>query len=156
MHWNKSNHCSSSALAAPHHSSKWLRAGCRAAAGGGGSHGSERLGWMAASSRCSVLGSGKVNIAGNRWAHTQRFLKPLTCNFLLLFQMHVAELLVSHGASLNAKTFLDETPIGIFTPHSISAPGGGLKKQISYLSRVSFPDFSVNASVSMSLFCCSC
>lgn len=33
---------------------------------------------------------------------------------LLLFQMHVAELLVSHGASLNAKTFLEETPIGVF------------------------------------------
>lgn len=34
--------------------------------------------------------------------------------------MHVAELLVSHGASLNAKTFLEETPIGIFTPkHSL-------------------------------------
>lgn len=26
--------------------------------------------------------------------------------------MHVAELLASHGASLNAKTFLEETPIG--------------------------------------------
>lgn len=39
---------------------------------------------------------------------------------LLWFQMHVAELLVSHGASLNAKTFLEETPIGIFTPkHSL-------------------------------------
>lgn len=35
---------------------------------------------------------------------------------MLLFQMHVAELLVSHGASLNAKTFLEETPIGTFTP----------------------------------------
>lgn len=45
--------------------------------------------------------------------------------------MHVAELLVSHGASLNAKTFLEETPIGIFTPqHSlINTPeGGGVKK----------------------------
>ncbi|XP_038156023.1 protein phosphatase 1 regulatory inhibitor subunit 16B [Cyprinodon tularosa] len=28
-------------------------------------------------------------------------------------QMHVAELLVSHGASLNAKTFLEETPIDL-------------------------------------------
>lgn len=33
--------------------------------------------------------------------------------------MHVAELLVSHGASLNAKTFVEETPIGIFTLLSI-------------------------------------
>lgn len=30
--------------------------------------------------------------------------------------MDVAELLVSHGASLNAKTFLEETPIGRSTP----------------------------------------
>lgn len=30
--------------------------------------------------------------------------------------MHVAELLASHGASLNVKTFLEETPIGILTP----------------------------------------
>ncbi|MEQ2226405.1 hypothetical protein ILYODFUR_027139, partial [Ilyodon furcidens] len=28
-------------------------------------------------------------------------------------QMHVAELLVSHGASLNVKTFLEETPIDL-------------------------------------------
>lgn len=48
---------------------------------------------------------------------------------LLLFQMHVAELLVSHGASLNAKTFLDETPIGIFISQHplINKPGGGLE-----------------------------
>lgn len=61
--------------------------------------------------------------------------------------MHVAELLVSHGASLNAKTFLEETPIGIFTPqHSlINIPGGGLRKQMSFLSRVSFPACSVDA-----------
>lgn len=30
--------------------------------------------------------------------------------------MDVAELLVSHGASLNAKTFLEETPIGRSMP----------------------------------------
>ena len=30
--------------------------------------------------------------------------------------MHVAELLVSHGASLNAKTSLEETPIGTSPP----------------------------------------
>ena len=45
--------------------------------------------------------------------------------------MHMAELLVSHGASLNAKTFLEETPIGIFTPqhsYKYKAPNGGVKK----------------------------
>lgn len=43
--------------------------------------------------------------------------------------MHVAELLVSHGASLNAKTFLDETPIGIFTPrHSYQYTWWGVNK----------------------------
>ena len=30
--------------------------------------------------------------------------------------MQVAEVLVSHGASLNARTFLDETPIGKLLP----------------------------------------
>lgn len=37
-------------------------------------------------------------------------------------QMQVAELLVSHGASLNARTYLDETPIGKLLPltHSIT------------------------------------
>lgn len=40
---------------------------------------------------------------------------PVILLLWLLFQMHVAELLVSHGASLNAKTFLEETPIGVFT-----------------------------------------
>lgn len=48
--------------------------------------------------------------------HRYGFVKTslLFCLPLLSFQMHVAELLVSHGASLNAKTFLDETPIGVF------------------------------------------
>lgn len=128
-------HCSPSVLAAPHRSSKWLRAGCRAAAGGGSSHGPERFRWMAASSCCGVLGSGKVNITGNRKeisAHSQKVSE--TINIICCcccFKMHVAELLVSHGASLNAKTFLEETPIGTFTPqHSlINTPGGrGVKK----------------------------
>lgn len=44
----------------------------------------------------------------------------------LLFQMHVAELLVSHGASLNGKTFLEETPIGVLiTDFSIDLTGVG-------------------------------
>lgn len=45
--------------------------------------------------------------------------------------MHVAEVLVSHGASLNAKTFLEETPIGIITPqHSYQYTcWWGLRKQ---------------------------
>lgn len=68
---------------------------------------------MAASSRGSVLGSGKAN--------TTRGIKKISvnstpqCHSLLrsLFQMHVAELLVSHGANLNAKTFLEETPMGM-------------------------------------------
>lgn len=79
----KSIHCSSSALAASHRRCEWLRAGCRAAAGGGSSHGPERFRWMAASSCCSVLGSGKVDITGSRKRirqHAQRlffFFKPL-------------------------------------------------------------------------------
>lgn len=152
------NHCSSSVPAAPHRSSEWLRAGCRAAAGRGGTHGPERFRWMAASSCCSLLGSGKVNnLTGSRkliMAHGPKvsdavFIIGCCCRRLLfLFQMHVAELLVSHGASLNAKTFLEETPIGRFIPqHSrINTPGGGLSKQMSYLSWVSFSACSVNTS----------
>lgn len=52
--------------AAPHRSSQRICPGCRAAARGGGSHGPERFGWMAAASCCSVLGSGEVNLAGSR------------------------------------------------------------------------------------------
>ena len=154
----KSIHCSSSALAAPHRGCEWLRAGCRAAAGGGSSHGPERFRWMAASSCCSVLGSGKVDITGSRKQIRQReqrvffffLFKPLmsfTTDVVVVFQMHVAELLVSHGASLNAKTFLEETPIGIFTPqHSlINTPGGRWRKLMSYLSTVSFQACSVDS-----------
>lgn len=42
----------------------------------------------------------------------------------LWFQMHVAEMLVSHGASLNAKTFLEETPIGAFITDLLLNPIG--------------------------------
>lgn len=47
--------------------------------------------------------------------------------------MHVAELLVSHGASLNAKTFLEETPIGVFITDLTEI------KNVD-LSRAHFPD----------------
>ena len=46
----------------------------------------------------------------------------LVCDPHVAFQMHVAELLVSHGASLNAKTSLDETPIGTSPPPSHTLP----------------------------------
>lgn len=153
MHWKRLIFDPSSAPAAPHCSSKRLRPGYRAAARGGSSHGPERFRWMAASSCCGMLGSGKVNKTGNRktdkCAHTKGFWNHSRNLLLLLFQMHVAELLVSHGASLNAKTFLEETPIGKFTPqHSLSihllGGVGGLRKQ-SYLSMVSFPACSINA-----------
>jgi len=66
VYWKiKLNQHSSFFCTASHRSSKWLRAGCRAAAGGGGSHGPERLRWMAATPCSSVLGSGKVNTTGN-------------------------------------------------------------------------------------------
>lgn len=42
----------------------------------------------------------------------------------LWFQMHVAEMLVSHGASLNAKTSLEETPIGAFIADLLINPIG--------------------------------
>lgn len=69
---------------------------------------------MAASSCCGVLGSGKVDTTGNmKDKHAHRgFCLGQSKLLLILFQMHVAELLASHGASLNAKTFLEETPIG--------------------------------------------
>lgn len=106
--------------AAPRRSSQRIRPGCRAAARGGSSHGPERLRWMATASCGSVLGSGEVNISGSRkriCTHAKGFWN--ICRYwlmMMLFQMHVAELLVSHGASLNAKTFLDETPIGTCAP----------------------------------------
>lgn len=48
----------------------------------------------------------------------------------LWFQMHVAEMLVSHGASLNAKTFLEETPIGAFIT-DLSINPIGVRNQVS-------------------------
>lgn len=126
---------------APHRSSQWIRAGCRAAAGGGGSHGPQRLGWMAAPPCCSVLGSGKET--GNT-GNTHKCFWQQSCDLLLLMllQMHVAELLVSHGAGLNAKTFLEETPIGIFTPQrSYQYTWWEVKKTNVSLGMISFHQF---------------
>lgn len=121
-------------ISAPHHSGKWVHPGYRAAAGGGRSHGPERFRWMAAPSCCSMLGSGTENKTGNR--KQIRVSENIhIISLRLSFQMHVAELLVSHGASLNAKTFLEETPIGIFTTIlSIPQVGGWVvrgRKQMS-------------------------
>lgn len=49
----------------------------------------------------------------------------------LWFQMHVAEMLVSHGASLNAKTFLEETPIGAFITDLLINPIGVRNQMLS-------------------------
>ena len=48
---------------------------------------------------------------------------------------------MSHGASLNAKTFLEETPIGIVIArrYLIKIVGGVGVKKANHLSRVSFP-----------------
>lgn len=84
----KSIHCSSSALAASHRGCEWLRAGCRAAAGGGSSHGPERFRWMAASSCRSVLGSGKVDITGSRKQIRQhaQTLMSFTADVVVVFR----------------------------------------------------------------------
>lgn len=49
----------------------------------------------------------------------------------LWFQMHVAEMLVSHGASLNAKTSLEETPIGAFIADLLINPIGVTNQVLS-------------------------
>lgn len=75
---------------------------------------------MAGAPRGGVLGSGTEIETGSRKQirAPENILVISLPPPLLLFQMHVAELLVSHGASLNAKTFLEETPIGVFLTSS--------------------------------------
>lgn len=60
----------------------------------------------------------------------------------LWFQMHVAEMLVSHGASLNAKTFLEETPIGAFITDLLINPIG-VRNQALISAGFHFPLLSV-------------
>lgn len=79
---------------------------------------------MAGAPRRGLLGSGTGIHTGSRNTDTASENILVISRPLLLFQMHVAELLVSHGASLNAKTFLDETPIGVFGIDSSLDPTG--------------------------------
>lgn len=112
-----------SIVSAPHCSSQRLRPGHRAAAGGRSSHGPERFRRMAGAPRRGVLGSGTGIKRGCRKRMGSEDILVILL-LPLLFQMHVAELLVSHGASLNAKTFLEETPIGVLiTDLSIELTG---------------------------------
>lgn len=78
---------------------------------------------MAGAPRRGVLGSGTgIKTVSRKHRGSENIVVILLLP--LLFQMHVAELLVSHGASLNAKTFLEETPIGVFITDLSIEPTG--------------------------------
>lgn len=72
---------------------------------------------------------GQVSVEGDgqpRPAFTgPRRLPSRPLGFPSLLQVALVELLVAHGADLNGKSVLDETPLGEFSEGFLSAQGGG-------------------------------